>query len=159
TTTVSLVVNGPGVVFDNKVSSGVQFGATSITTPAIVIGAGANRAAMIMVAMSANTATNITARLGGVTGTLVSGTDSGSTASYRALVCQVINPPSGSETATVSWTTSMNADVGVIAVSGADQVSPVSNGIFSASNAATAATSVTIPSNFGDLTASIGLTG
>jgi hypothetical protein len=158
-TTVSLTINGPGVAFDNKVSAGVQFGTTSITTPAIVIGIGTNRAAMIMVAMSANTGTNITARLGGVIGTLVPGTDSGTTTAIRTLIFQVINPPSGSQTATVTWTTSMNADVGVITVSGADQVSPVSNGTFNASNSATVSTSVSIPSNFGDLTASIGFSG
>jgi hypothetical protein len=158
-TTVSLTVNGPGVVYDNKVSSGVQFGITSITTPAFTVGSGSNRAAMIMVAMSTNGATNITARLGGVSGTLVPGTDSGTTAAIRTMIFQVISPPSGSQTATVSWTNSMNADVGVITVSGADQIAPIGNGAFTASNSSSAATSVTITSNFGDLTASVGFSG
>jgi hypothetical protein len=75
------------------------------------------------------------------------------------LIFQVINPPSGLQTATVSWTNSMNADVGVIAVSGADQTIPSTNGTFAASNSAPdATTSVTITSNPGDLTASIGQT-
>ncbi len=72
---------------------------------------------------------------------------------------QVINPPSGSQTANVSWKNSMNADIGVIAVIGADQTTPCTNGTFAGSNSApTASTSVTIISNPGDLTASIGFT-
>ena len=163
TTTLSLTVAGTGagagVTYDNKVSSGFQFGVTTVTTPAFIIGSGANRAAMIMVTMNANNATNITASLGGVSGTLIPGTDSGTTAPIRTLIFQVINPPSGSQTATVSWTTSMYADVGVITVSGADQTTPCTNGTFAATNSApTPTTSVTISSNPGDLTASVGYT-
>jgi hypothetical protein len=147
------------VAYDNKVNSGFQFGVTSVTTPALTIGSGANRAAMIMVAMGANNATNVTASLGGLMGTLVPGTDSGTTAAFRTLIFQVINPPSGSQTATVSWTTSMNVDVGVITVSGANQTTPCTNGTFTANNSNPNTTaSVTITSNPGDLTASVGFT-
>jgi len=157
TATVTLTVALPGILYDNKVSSGIKFGVTSITTPAFVVGSGANRAAMIMVAMAANNATNITASLGGVAGALVAGTDTGTTASIRTMIFQVINPPSGSQTATVSWTTSMNADVGVITVSGADPTTPCINGAnIAANSASTAGTSLTITSNIGDLTATIG---
>jgi len=165
TTAVSLTVAAPGsgtgrVTYDNQVSSGLQWGVTRVTTPAIIIGSGANRAAMIMVAMSANNATGITASLGGVSGTVIPGTDSGTTATIRTLIFQVINPPSGAQTATVSWTTSMNADVGVITVSGADQTIPCTSGTFAASNSTPApTTSVTIASNSVDLTASVGFTG
>ena len=147
------------VVFDNAVDSGFHWSVTSVTTPGFVVGSGANHAAMIMVAMSGNNATNITASLGGVPGTLVGGSDSGTTASIRTLIFQVINPPSGAQTATVSWTTVMHADVGVITVTGADQTAPVTNGRFTAFNASPApATSLTIPSSPGDRTASIGFT-
>jgi len=160
TATVTLTVSPAGVAFDNKVSSGIQFGVTKITTPSFAVGSLPNRAAMIMVAMSANTATNITASLGGVAGTLIPGTDSGTTSTVRTMIFQVINPHSGAQTATVSWTTSMSADVGVIAVSGANQSSPTNHGTFSASKSSpTAGTSVTITGNPGDLTASIGYTG
>src|SRR5438046_7448032 len=114
---------------------------------------------MIMVVMSANNATNIAASLGGVSGTVIPGTDSGTTATIRTLIFCVTNPPSGSQTATVSWTTSMNVDVGVITVSGANQATPCTTGPFAATNSApTATTSVTITSNPGDLTASLGAT-
>jgi hypothetical protein len=159
TTTVSLVVAPAGVSFDNKVSSGFRWGVTTITTPAFIIGSRTNRAAMIMVSMSANNATGITASLGGVSGTLIPGTDSGTTAAIRSLIFQVINPPSGSQTATVSWTGSMNVDVGVITVSGANQTTPCTNGTFAAFDSSpSVGTSVTITSNPGDLTASIGTT-
>src|SRR5439155_6201321 len=98
TTAVALTVARAGVTFDNKVSSGFQWGVTTATTPPFIIGSGANRAAMIMVTLSANNATNISASLGGVSGTLIPGTDSGTTASIRTLIFQVINPPSGSQT-------------------------------------------------------------
>ena len=165
TTAVSLTVAAPGtstgrVTYDNKASSGFQWGVTRVTTPAFIIGSGANRAAMIMVAMSANGANNITASLGGVSGTVIAGTDSGTSATIRTLIFQVINPPSGSQTATVSWLNSMNVDIGVITVSGADQTSPCTSGTFAASNSTSApTTSVTIASNSGDLTASVGFTG
>jgi hypothetical protein len=159
TATVALTVAPRGVTYDNKVNSGFQWNATTVTTPGFIIGSGTNRAAMIMVAMSGSGATNITATLGGVNGTLIAGTDSGTTATIRTLIFQVINPPSGSQTATVSWTTPMNVDVGVITVSGADQTTPGTNGTFAATNSAPATTtSVTITSNSGDLTASIGFT-
>jgi hypothetical protein len=106
--------------------------------------------------MSGSGATGISARLGGVNGVLIPGTDSGTTAGVRTLIFQVINPPSGLQSATVSWTTSMNVDVGVITVSGADQTTPCTNGTFVASNSSpSATTSVTIASNPGDLTASV----
>jgi len=157
--TVGTAPTSQTVQFDNAVDSGFRWSVTSVTTPAFVVGSGANRAAMIMVAMSANNATNVTASLGGVPGTLVAGTDSGTTASIRTLIFQVINPPSGPQTATVSWTTAMHADVGVITVTGVDQTTPVTNGRFVAFNASpAAATSLTIPSSPGDRTASIGFT-
>jgi hypothetical protein len=158
TTTVTLVVAPPGVSFDNKVSSGFHWGVTTVTTPAFLIGSSANRAAMIMVTMSANNATNINASLGGVNGTLIPGTDSGITTTIRTLIFQVINPPSGLQTATVSWVGSLNADVGVITVSGANQTTPCTNGTFVASTSSPTTTSVTITSNPGDLTTTVGAT-
>ena len=159
-TTVTLVIAPPGVSFDNKVSSGFRWGVTTVTTPAFTIGSGSNRAAMIMVTMSGNTATGITASLGGVSGTLVPGTDSGTTATFRSMIFQVINPPSGLQTATVSWAGSMNADVGAITASGVSQTTPCTNGTFVALNSSpSVSTSLTITSNPGDLTASIGTTG
>jgi len=162
TAPATLVVNassGSRVVFDNKVSSDFQWGVTSITTPAFVIGNGANRAAMIMVVMDANNAATVTASLGGVQGTLVTGTDTGATAAWRTMIFQVINPPSGAQTAQVSWTNALDADIAVVTVSGASQTAPVNNGVFTATNsAASNTTPLTINSSPGDLTASVAFT-
>jgi hypothetical protein len=141
------------------VNSGFQWAVTNATTPVFTIGSGINRAAMIMVTMSGNAATNITASLGGVSGTVIAGTDSGTTATIRTVIFQVINPPSGPQTATVAWTNgALNVDVGVITVSGADQITPCANGTFAASNSAPQTTSIAIASRPGDLTASVGFT-
>jgi len=158
-TQISLTLTPPGVKYDNAASSGFQWGTNSITTPALVIGSSANRAAMIMVSMLANNATGITAKLGGVSGTLIPGTDTGNTASIRTMIFCVTNPPSGSQTATVSWTNNMGADVGVITATGANQSTPCSNGTFAASNSSpSATTSVTVTSSSGDLTATTATT-
>jgi hypothetical protein len=156
---VSLTVSPSGVKYDNSVRSGYQWSVTSVTTPAFLIGSAANRAAMIMVAMTSNNVNGITASLGGVSGTLCAGTDSGTTTTLRTLIFQVINPPSGMQTAKVSANTSMSVDVGVITVSGADQTTPCTNGTFSAFNSApTQNISVTVTSNLADLTASVAIT-
>jgi len=124
-----------------------------------MVGTGANRAAMIMVVMTANSAKGMSASLGGVAGTLCPGTDSGTTATLRTLIFQVTSPPAGLQTATVSWTNSLNADIGVITASGADQTTPCTNGTFVASNSSPSpGTSVTIASNPSDLTASVVIT-
>src|SRR5437773_1928543 len=157
TTTVELIVTR--VIYDNAVSSGLRWQPTTVTTPSLVIGSGENRAAMIMVIMTDNVATGITASLGGVSGTLIPGTDTGTTATVRTLIFCVANPPSGAQTATVSWTNTVNgADVGVITVSGADQAAPCTNGTFLAGNSRPVTTSVTIASTTGDLTASVAYT-
>jgi hypothetical protein len=112
-----------------------------------------------MVTMTNNVAAGVTASLGGVSGTLIPGTDSGTTASVRSMIFCVANPPSGAQTATASWTGSVTgADVAVITVSGADQVTPCTNGTNLAGNSRPLTTSVTIASTTGDLTASIAYT-
>jgi hypothetical protein len=157
TTTVELTVTR--VIYDNAVSSGFRWQATTVTTPSFVIGSGPNRAAMIMVIMTDTAATGVTASLGGISGTLIPGTDSGTTGTVRTLIFCVANPPPGAQTATASWTNSVNgADIGVITVSGADQATPCTNGTFFAGNSQPVTTSVTIASTTGDLTASVAFT-
>src|SRR5207253_7079849 len=114
--TFTATAAGAGVTYDNRVGSGFQSG-SQVTTPQFTIGSGANRAAMIMISMSSNKATSITASLGGVAGTLIPGTDSVTNATIRTMIFQVINPTSGSQTATVAWRgngslKSMRVDVG-----------------------------------------------
>jgi len=141
--------------FDNAVSAGLGFGVTTLTTGAFTIGSGTNRAAQVHLTMGGNAATAITASLGGTSGSLVAGTDSGSTTTTdRTMIFSVIAPPSGSKTATASWTTAETADLGVITAAGVDQTTPCNNGTFSA-GASSGSTSVAlaVTSTSGDLAA------
>jgi uncharacterized membrane protein len=158
TTTTTLTVLAPGLQFDNAATSGFRWGVTSVLMQ-YTVGSRPSRAAMVMIAMSRNDATNITVSIGNAQGVLVAGTDSGTTASIRTMIFSVLEPPSGPQAVLVSWTGTANANVGVITISGSVGANPVRNGRFTASNSSpTASTSVTIPANAGDLTASIGLT-
>jgi hypothetical protein len=50
TTTVSLTVMAGGTVpYDNRVSSGIRFGVTTVTTPTFMISSGINRAHYVRV--------------------------------------------------------------------------------------------------------------
>lgn len=137
------------VIFDNTASAIVVAG-TSVTTAAFAVTASPNRAALL--ALSTNNGNNIsgiTASLGGVGGVAVPGADSGATA-QRALMFSITAPPSGMQTATISWTGNAEATLGVVTASGIDQNTPVTNGTSATGSGAT--TAVTITSNAGDLT-------
>lgn len=137
------------VAFDNTASATVVGGITITTAPFTVTSA-ANRAALLALSTNnGNNITGITASLGGVTGIAVPGADSGATA-QRALMFRVTAPPSGSQTATISWTGNADGTLGVVTASGVDQSTPVNNGTSATGSSAT--TAVTITSNAGDLT-------
>lgn len=59
-------------------------------------------------------------------------------------------PPTGSQTATASWTTSVDGTLGIETVTGANQTTPMNGGTFA--SAASGNASVSINSNSGDLT-------
>src|ERR1700752_903260 len=89
---------------------------TSVTTSAFTITSNANRGGIIAVAFDNNTGTAETASLGGVSGVKVTGTDTGATIGYRLMMFSVIAPPSGSQTATCSWSSSaLDGFIGVCA--------------------------------------------
>jgi hypothetical protein len=117
-----------------------------------------NRAGLIGVGFQANNQTGITGSIGGVSGSIVSGTDTGTSLGYRTLMMQVIAPPSGSQTATVSWTNACGCMIGAIVTSGVDQTTPFNNGTF-AFHATNGIPSLQITSNNGDLTNDIQLNG
>ncbi len=142
------------VAYDNAASSAITTGVTTVSV-SLTVGSGANRVAIIGLCFMSDTPTGISCSLGGVSGTLVSGTDSGTTdTAERAMLFSVVNPPSGSQTATASWTTSATASIGVITVSGANQSTPTNNGTYSY-NGASATNGVTITSTSGALTTSV----
>jgi hypothetical protein len=138
------------VAFDNTTFFS-SAAATTITTPAFIISAGANRAAGLGWSGTNNLISAISGSVGGVAGAAVAGADTTTTnASGRCLLFVVTAPPSGSQTATMSWTTASNVTLGVATATGVDQTTPMNNGVNAVGNLTT--TSLTVTSTNGDLT-------
>jgi|SRR6267142_4751361 len=136
------------VLYDNTiVINGVAI--TSLTTSAFTITSLPNRAGVLGLSVSNGNISGLNGNIGGVSPTPITNADSGG-AGQRAIMQQVKNPPSGGQTASMSWTTSSDASLGVVTASGVDQTTPLINGNFA--NGTSATTSVTITSNNGDLT-------
>lgn len=149
------------VAYDNKISSGAFSGATSVTTGTFTIGAGVNRAAIACLHFYAsNNPSGITVSVGGVSGSAITGADTGTATTSRTVCFCVTNPPSGSRTASASWTNAATGDFGVITATGVDQTTPCTNGAqaVNAGAGGVATVSVTITSASGDLTVSAGQT-
>lgn len=117
------------VTFDN-VTSIVISSVQTVTTSAFVITSSANRAGALCLSQQSNGASNYSGSIGGVSGALVSGSDSGTAAGSRTLIFGVTAPPSGSQTATMSWTTNTQGTLGVATAFGVDQVASFNNGTF-----------------------------
>ena len=123
---------------------------STLTITAFTI-SGSNRAGLLGLSHLNNTATSITGSIGGTSGTAITGTDSTTTKTWRSLMFGVTAPPTGSQTATMSWTGDTDAVLGVITATGVDQTTPFNNGTFA--SGASAQTSVTITSATDDMTA------
>lgn len=138
------------VVFD-AVAVVAGSNVTTITTAAFTI-SGADRAAILgWGKVINNTASGFTSSVGGVSGALISGTDSTTTVTdCRALLHGVTAPPTGSQTATMSWTTSSFASFGVCTATGVDQTTSFNNGTFNTGTST--APTVTITSATNDMT-------
>lgn len=141
-------------ITDISVASVSGVTVTSLTTPAMTIAAGPNLAGVLGIGWGGNNPTSITGSIGGVSSAAIAGTDTGTSLGYRSLMRSVIAPPSGSQTATMSWTNAVNACMGAIVTSGVDQTTPVNNGTFSFS-ASSGAPSLAITSTGGDLTVDV----
>jgi len=127
--------------FDTSGAGTVVFATTTITSASMTIAATANRAALVSVYHSGNSATGISVTVGGVSGSLVSGTDTGTAQTPRTFQFIVINPPSGSQTATCSWTGNQDAYLICAVYNDCDQTTPAINGTFA--SGATGAPSLT----------------
>lgn len=139
------------VAYDNFVK--VTFGGVAtITTGSFTITSSANRAALMNMSFSTNAATGISGSVAGVSGTAITGTDSGAAELMRSLQFGVIAPGSGSQTGTMSWTTNRTGTLGVVTASGVDQTTAFNNGTFAQASPNTTL-AVTITSTSGDLTA------
>lgn len=137
-------------IYDNAASA-VAISATSVTTGSFVVGSGPNRAAAIhLVAVSLPG--SFTCSLAGVSGVSVAGTPVSGNAGHTAIY-GVTAPPSGSQTATASWTGAQDVSIGVITATSVDQTTPLNNGANIATGSQ-ATGSLLITSNAGDLTTS-----
>jgi hypothetical protein len=123
---------------------------TSVTTPNFTITSNADRAAMLCLSVSNAGISSITGSCGGQSGSAIANADAIKT--NRQLLFGVTNPAAGSQTATMSWTTSCYGVFGVIVADGVDQDTSFNNGdIIEESGSGDSA--ITITSNSGDLTA------
>lgn len=112
------------VAFDAAVTTS-DFGVTSLTTGSFTVGSGSNLAFVLGGFFFANVST-VTGSLGGTSATAVANTNLFSAQEVQLMAG--VNPPSGSRTATMSWTTSASASLGCITVTGVDQATPMNNG-------------------------------
>lgn len=127
--------------YDTVGTASVVFSATSITSGSFSPAASSNRGICIAVYHNANTATGITASSGGVSGSAISGTDTGTAQARRTFMFAVPASNSGSQTATCSWTNACDAYLSAFAYYDVDQTTPFDNG--TSANGTTGAPTVT----------------
>jgi hypothetical protein len=125
-------------------------GQTTLTTASFTI-AGTERAGVLGLAMGNNTSTSFTGSIGGVSGSLVSGTDSGTAGTTRTMIFGVIAPATGTQTGTMSWTTAEDSSLDCLTATGVDQATPFNNGAFNNTDGSNSA-SVSVSSTTGDMT-------
>jgi hypothetical protein len=134
------------VAFDNA-QTVIGTAVTSLTTAAFTIGSGNNRAAVLGLCTS-HLISSPSYSVGGVSGTLVTTKTDGGI--MEVAVGVVVAPPSGSQTATASWTTSTDASLGVATFTGVDQTTTY-NGVVTGSGSNNNTPTITVSSNSGDL--------
>ena len=136
------------VAFDAVAMGQTNWG-QSASTSSFTIGSGTGRVALVGLWFS-RAVTNVSVTVGGQSGTQI-GTDSGGN---QGFLFGVINPASGSQTGSVTWTTPSKASIIVMTFSGAHDTTPFTN--YSVDNWEEGTSKqVTITSTSGDLTASM----
>ena len=136
------------VAYDNA-KQALDFGVTTLGSGNFTIGAGANRVAMVCLATVGNPGAISTVSCGGQSGSTTP-VASGDSPTWFFKIFEVINPSSGTQSASVTWTNSVTAFLTVITATGS---SGLNNGIYS-ENVAGNNTSLNFTSNADDLTAS-----
>jgi hypothetical protein len=129
-------------------------GVGSLTTPAMTITSNSNRAGVLCFSIDGNGSTPNAASIGGVNGTSIANTDTGTSIGYRNFMYQVIAPPSGSQTATMGIPATANLILSALVTSGVDQTTPFNNGTFAVSTINGSPT-LPITSVNGDLTVDV----
>ena len=137
------------VTYD-AVKEAFDFGVTTLNSGNFTIGAGADRAAIVVLACLADPGAITSVTCGGQSGTAIPGA-SGNNTYWWFAAYKVINPASGTQSASVTWTNSVTACVGVITATGVDQTTAVNGGNYA--QAAADNVTIQITSTSGDLTA------
>src|SRR5581483_2455413 len=141
------------VAYDNSATID-GFGIATLTTGSFTIGSGANRAALLGLGIYSATASAISGTCAGTSGSIITGTTE-QALSMTSILIGVTAPASGSKTAHAQWTTSASASLGVITATGVNQTTPFNNG--TANSTGTGSCSVTVTSNSGYLTSTVGI--
>ncbi|MEY2875609.1 MAG: hypothetical protein RLZZ373_2980, partial [Pseudomonadota bacterium] len=127
-----------------------NFGVTTLTTtPASTFAATANRAVFLALCMGGNGSTNFASTAGGVSGSAISGTDSGTAQTERVLAHGVTAPASGSQTGNMTWTTAQDAVLMIAVFNGVDQSTPFVNG--ATANGASGTPTISLSASSGNL--------
>jgi hypothetical protein len=140
------------VAFNSSVSLRA-FGVTTITTAAFTIVNNPNRAAVMCLCVNPTGAVDsANTNVGGTTGAAIASTDA--TPTDRTLMWGIKNPPSGSQTAKMTWVTSASdVTLGVIVFDGVDQTTPFNNGTTASAAAGNTHLDIPVTSVNGDMTA------
>lgn len=134
------------VAYDNQASI-TGSAVTTVTTNPFTITSADNRAAIVGMSNDNGTVSGISYTVGGVSAVAIPGCFA-----TFFLTGSVTAPPSGSQTATASWTGAGNVVFGVMTFSGVSQTTPTNNGTVSANYGAGTLASLAITSTPGDLT-------
>ena len=126
---------------------------TTLTTPSFTITSAADRAAAVCFSGMTASASGHTSSCGGQSGAEVSGTPRTQGTLVESVIHRVINPASGTQTASMTWTGAVQANVGVITASGVDQTTPMNNG--TGANGAATPSSLSVTTAAGDLTVAV----
>lgn len=135
------------VAYDNSAVVD-DFGAVSLTTPSFTI-AGSNRAACLGLTHFGSISA-ISGSCGGQSASAISGASLNEGTDYIEL-WKVIAPATGSQTASMSWTTNRSCSLSVITFTGVDQTTPFDGGTAN-STAFGTTVSVSVTSTSGDMT-------
>lgn len=145
----------PTVAYDTATFA-EDFGVTTVTTASFTIANVAKRCAFVSLGtVGSNGGVTSGPSVGGVNAGAVSGA-TGSDATNNITGYAAIAPPSGSVTATATWTTARSVSLGVIVANGVHQTIGMNNGT-SATGSSPHSTDVT--SNAGDLTVTVNANG
>ena len=146
------IVAGTPVAFDAVAHGSTSAAGTSIPSFNLTIGSITNGAVVCYVSFTIQTTTGIGVTVGGVSATLISGTDSTTTgATYRNMMFGLATgSTTGVQAIAVTWTGSSDASAACASFSGTLQAGPFAHG--NASHGASTPASITITSATNDLT-------